>query len=108
MEDFTPTTELEMLANGDTITHHVLRPTFTAVLLYSDYATGDFGEDVYASTFEPARPQDAARLAQLEAISVNDQIQLADDMRCILVLRGTCKISLDATSFESASIANHG
>ena len=29
MEDFTPTTELEMLANGDTITHHVLRPTFT-------------------------------------------------------------------------------
>ena len=29
MEDFTLTTELEMLANGDTITHHVLRPTFT-------------------------------------------------------------------------------
>ena len=108
MEDFTPTTELEMLANGDTITHHVLRPTFTVVLLYPDYATGDFGADVYVSSFETARPQDAARLAQLEAVSVNDQIQSADDMRCILVLRGTCKISLDATSFESASIGNHG
>ena len=75
---------------------------FTVVLLYPDYATGDFGADVYIGS---ARAKDGyaatgivQRRAHREVDNHGSRIP-ADDFRPILVFRGDLPVELDATSF---------
>jgi hypothetical protein len=73
--------------------------TFTVVLLYPDYATGDFGADLYVECV-PARDEfAAAKQVQQLAHRANRKIPAAD-FRPVLVLAGDCQVVADATSFE--------
>jgi hypothetical protein len=74
-------------------------PMFTVVLLYPDYATGDYGADIYVECV-PARDEfAAAKKVQQLTHRANRTIRAAD-FRPILVLADDCQVLADATSFE--------
>lgn len=74
-------------------------PVFTVVLLYPDYATGDFGADVYIDCVSAKDEFAAAKKVQQLAHQANRTIRTAD-FRPVLVLAGDCQVRADATSFE--------
>lgn len=74
-------------------------PVFTVVLLYPDYATGDFGADIYVECVPAKDEFAAAKQVQQLAHRANRTIRAAD-FRPVLVLAGDCQVMADATSFE--------
>ena len=71
--------------------------TYTVVLLYPDYLTGDFGADLYVSAVEAESIADA--VANVQIMAAQDNVPDADDFRPILVLDGIPEIVADATNF---------
>lgn len=70
----------------------VERP-FTVVLLYPDYATNDFGGDVYVESARAASPEAAVSEVQAKAYRANDGvIAQATDLRAIVVFAGDAVI----------------
>jgi hypothetical protein len=74
-------------------------PVFTVVLLYPDYATGDYGADIYVECV-PAKDEFAATKKVQQLAHRANRIIRAADFRPVLVLEGDCKVLADATSFE--------
>jgi len=75
-------------------------PVFTVVLLYPDYATGDYGADVYVVAVGAKDEFAAVKKAQRKAYVFSAAVKAKEDFRPILVLAGDCKVVADATSFE--------
>jgi hypothetical protein len=75
------------------------KPRFTVVLLYPDYATGDYGGDIYVTAVF-AKDAKAAVAAARKAAYKGSSVNAAADFRSILVLAGDCHVVADATSFE--------
>lgn len=75
------------------------RGTYTAVLLYPDYATGDFGADIFVESAEASEPYQAAVAVQEMASAANGGDIPAEDFRVIAVFAGDLCTVLDATSF---------
>ena len=80
------------------------RPKWTVILLYPDYATGDFGADIYVEWAACKDPHKAAAIVQKKAWEANGgeggTIHKPEDMRPIAVLKGHQTLELDATCFE--------
>ena len=72
--------------------------TFTVFLLYPDYATGDYGADLYVESAEAEDYKEATTMVQAMAEQANDNIA-AEDFRPIAVLEGEHWLVADATSF---------
>lgn len=73
--------------------------TYTAVLLYPDYATGDYGADIFVECATAREPEQAAHEVQKMASVANDGDIPAEDFRVIAVFAGDHSTVLDATSF---------
>lgn len=78
---------------------------FTVVLLYPDYATGDFGADIYVDAVDADDPHDAAEIIQQRAFdanggaSVSNPVNDPDDFRPIAVIAGDVYLELSALDF---------
>lgn len=72
---------------------------FTAVLLYPQHMTRDYGADIYINSAEAHTWQDAVREVQKMASDLNggpDEVD-PDDFRMIAVFEGDLKCAADAT-----------
>lgn len=77
---------------------------YTAILLYPDYMTGDYGADVYVESAIADDAVKAARLVQEMAANANGMDHDdAADFRVIGVIEGEHDFVLDATCFEELS-----
>lgn len=78
---------------------------YTVILLYPDYATQDFGADIYVQTTMAEDGYKATEIVQryAEGDNVDDETGEpaipADDFRCIAVIKGDVHLELDATCF---------
>ena len=66
---------------------------FTVLLLYPDYATGNFGQDTYQAWVEASTVQEAKELAQLEAVqregrADDEELDDPDDYFVLAVYEG--------------------
>lgn len=73
--------------------------TFTAVCLYPDYLTSDFGADVYVNAAEGQDGYEAAAAVQRMAAQANGDDVNPEDFRVIAVIAGDVTLELDATNF---------
>lgn len=72
----------------------------TVILLYPDYATGDFGADIYVEHSALDDPYEAAKDVQRMAAEANAEADIdAADFRPIAVIEGDHVLALDATCF---------
>jgi len=80
--------------------YHKKMSSFTVVLLYPDYASDDFGADVYVTGVKALNGESATKKAQREAsANVKSYKKIpAADFRMILVFRGDCQVEGDATN----------
>jgi hypothetical protein len=80
------------------------RPGWTVILLYPDYATGDFGADIYVERSSCRDPYKAVAMVQKKAWEGRGgelgAINKPEDMRPIAVFKGRHILRLDATNFE--------
>jgi hypothetical protein len=80
------------------------KPKWTVILLYPDYATGDFGADIFAGWASCNDPHKAVAIVQKSAWEANGgrkgSINAPEDMRPIAVLKGHQTLELDATCFQ--------
>ncbi len=85
------------------------RKKWTVILLYPDYATDDFGGDIYVGWVSCKDPYKATAIAQKKAWKANggneEYISFKpEDMRPIAVIGGYHKLELDATSFMGKGV----
>jgi hypothetical protein len=84
------------------------RNKWTVILLYPDYATDDFGGDIYVGWASCNDPLKAAAIVQKKAWKANGgsegSIRNPEDMRPIAVLKGHHALELDATNFEEKGV----
>jgi len=78
---------------------------YTAVLLYPDYATGDYGADIKVLSARAGDPAEAAALCQRQAMEETNadsdvHIEGPTDFRCIAVFEGELQTVLDAPDFQ--------
>ena len=81
--------------------YHRRTHPYTVVLLYPDYATGDFGADIYTTCVDARDGEVATKKAQREAhdnVRNNGKKIPAADFRMILVLESDVAVVGDATS----------
>jgi len=92
--------EADVLPDGTLDWHPEASRPFTVVLLYPDYATGDFGADVSVQVRHAATYEQAVLDAQAAVVADNPNlIHDATDLRPILVFAGECECVADATCF---------
>jgi len=76
---------------------------WTAILLYPDYATDDFGADIYVECATCDDPMIAAYIVRGKAFDANGGvdgiINDPEDFRIIAVMAGEITLELDATHF---------
>lgn len=77
------------------------KPTWTVILLYPDYMTGDFGADIYVDSAEADDPYEAVKIVQEIAAAANSKEfpEKPNDFRCTGVIKGEHDLVLDAMSF---------
>jgi len=71
---------------------------YTVILLVPDYATEDFGADVYISNVMANGPHEAATKAQHE-YAVSHDVDDDDDLRPVAVMPGKVEVLLNAYDF---------
>lgn len=82
-----------------------MKQPFTVILLYPDYATGDFGADIYVDVAEAKDPYEATGMVRKIAAAANTVEEgcyntiPAEDFRPIAVFKGDLPVELDATNF---------
>lgn len=75
---------------------------YTVILLYPEYATEDYGADIYVNCSVSPDPEIAVREVQQMAAAANahnDPLIGASDFRPIAVIDGEVTLELDATCF---------
>lgn len=80
------------------------RPTalgwYTAVLMYPDYATDDYGCDVFVQSSQAEDPYKAAKAIQKMASEANAGDIPPEDFRVVTVFAGDVDVELDAINYE--------
>jgi hypothetical protein len=71
--------------------------TYTVILLYPDYLTGDYGEDIFVEAVKAKTPEAAVSIVQHNAGKANPSVDEVFDIKMILVLAGDCEVLGDAT-----------
>lgn len=88
---------LSCISNAQFLEAKTMYNDYTVVLLYPEYATGDFGADVYVDHVRARTINEAVRIVRQRAVNKSDKAILHNDLRMVLVLYGNVKVLADAT-----------